>query len=158
MISSYIVCDLYVDAGLGIASSFDFILTSVEAKAEKPNPKIFEEALKRGKCANPSAAYHVSVDIERDVAGATIAGWNPIRFNEWFDEDFPDWASVNTIETADEGQEKHAAFMKWGRRDESTSLEWVEVWSLVDVLSIFGLPSDPNKLIATTYVKGVLDD
>ena len=34
------------------------------------------------------------------VIGAASAGWTPLRFNEWFDNDFPDWLEVDSKEDA----------------------------------------------------------
>lgn len=48
-------------------------------------------ALEKARCTDPTACYHIGDSIDIDVVGATKAGWTPLRFNEWFDEDFPDW-------------------------------------------------------------------
>ena len=57
---------LYSD--LGLAEHLDFILTSEECKAEKPQRQIFEMALERAKCSNPSAAYHIGTSLDTDVS------------------------------------------------------------------------------------------
>lgn len=143
---------------MGIGESFDFILTSFECKAEKPQKEIFDAALKKGKCSTPAAAYHIGDSVGLDVAGALAAGWTPVRYNEWFDVDFPDWNDADTEESATEGAERHKAALQWGRREIETGLEWVEVWGLDDVLHLFGLPDDPDKLVRTTILKGVYED
>ena len=59
--------------GLGIDRYFDFKVISAVFGAAKPNPKIFEEALKK---ANVPAceAMHVGDSLEDDVRGAHLAG------------------------------------------------------------------------------------
>jgi hypothetical protein len=39
------------------------------------------------------------------VIGAASAGWTPLRFNEWFDNDFPDWLEIDSKEDALAGKE-----------------------------------------------------
>lgn len=157
---------------LGIHGVFDFVLTSYECRSQKPDPGMFTEAVMRtaGYCQGPAHAYHVGDSIDTDILGANAAGWNGMRLNEWFDEELPDWSETDTPETADAGAARHAAFQQWGRRDTSRTstgeeaspgegaLEWVEIWSLDDVLKLFGLPDDPNKPIKTTYIRNVLGD
>jgi len=87
-----------------------------------------------------------------------VAGWNPLRFREWFDEDFPDWFDFDTPETAEEGQRRRAACLNLGRRDVEKNLEWVELWSLDDILLIFGFQDDEERAIKTTYIRGFKDD
>jgi FMN phosphatase YigB (HAD superfamily) len=108
---------------------------------------------------NSQAAYHVGDSIEFDVLGASAAGWTPLHFKEWFDEDFPDWTTaVDTPGTADQGQARHEEIMYWGRRDTTRDLEWVEIWALTDVLRLFGFPLDESRPLRTTYIRAVLDD
>ncbi len=66
--------------GLGIDRYFDFKIISAVFGAAKPNPKIFEEALKK---ANVSAgeAVHIGDSLEDDVRGAHLAGIKAI----WLD-------------------------------------------------------------------------
>ena len=92
---------------LELAESFDFILTSYESACEKPDRGMFDEALKRAQCSDPSLAYHVGNSIDIDAVGAITAGWTPLVYNEWFDEQFPDWNEINTIEDAAEGIVTH---------------------------------------------------
>ena len=42
-----------------------------------------------------------------------------------------------------------------GRRDTDRNLDWIEMWGLDDVLTLFGFPEDVNKPIPTTYVRGL---
>ena len=46
-----------------------------------------------------------------------LAGLTGVRFNEWFDEEFPDWFDTDTIETAEEGADRRRALMHFGRKD-----------------------------------------
>ena len=143
---------------MGILQYFDFVLTSYESKLEKPDKLIFEMALEKAKCTDPKLAFHLGASLDLDVSGSTLAGWTPLRFNEWFDEQFPDWNSVETIETAKEGSSKQLEFYKWGRRDSSTGLEWIELWGIDELLSLFGHPEDETKPIKTTYIRNFRGD
>jgi len=62
---------------LGLEAYLSFVVTSVEAGADKPNPPIFLAALNK---ANVSAteAIHVGDQYQSDVAGAVGVGINPI--------------------------------------------------------------------------------
>ena len=88
---------------LDLAQYFDFILTSYETGSEKPDKGMFEEAMKRAQCSDPSLAYHIGNSISTDATGAIQAGWTPLIYNEWFDDQFPDWNEINTEENAAEG-------------------------------------------------------
>ena len=143
---------------LGLVHNFDVIVTSAQCKAEKPSREIFDAALKAAKCSSAKAAFHVGSSIRTDVAGAIAAGWTPMRYNEWFDDDFPDWTDVDTEQTAAESALRSQAALQWGRREIETGLEWVEIWGLDDMLSLFGFPDDESKLIKTTLLKGVYED
>ena len=48
--------------------------------------------------------------------------------------------------------------MWWGRRDTARGLDWVEIWGLDDVLTLFGFPEDETKLIPTTYIRNFQSD
>lgn len=58
---------------LGVASYFDVIISSAEVKSEKPDPRIFREALAR-LGASPECALHVGDSIDEDVLGASSVG------------------------------------------------------------------------------------
>lgn len=133
-------------------------MTSAESKAEKPSRSIFDTALAKAKCSSAKAAFHVGVSVKSDVAGALAAGWTPLRFNEWYDEEFPDWTDTDTELTSADGAARRQAALQWGRREVETGLEWVEIWGLDDVLSLFGFPDDESKLLSTTLLKGVYED
>lgn len=144
---------------LDLAQYFDFAITSYEAKSQKPDSQLFEMAAQRAKVSTPRAAYHIGTDVDTDAAGAVSAGWTPLIFRQWFDESFPDWYAIESVEEADQGFQKRKAYMDWGRRDPARGgLEWIETWDLDDVLYLSGLPEDPEKPIHTTYLRGFLTD
>jgi putative hydrolase of the HAD superfamily len=58
---------------LDLASSFDFVLGSAEARMEKPEPAIFQAALRRAGVAG-ERCLHAGDDVERDARGALGAG------------------------------------------------------------------------------------
>ena len=101
---------------------------------------------------------HIGDNVDTDVAGAVAAGWNPLRYNEWFDEGFSDWFDYDTKATAAAGQKKRVDMLKWGRRDTEKELEWVELWGLDDVLTMFGFPDDEERYVKTTMIRGMTDD
>ena len=62
---------------LGLSEYFDSITYSQEARANKPEPAIFQLALKRAGCS-PYEAVHVGDKYESDVLGARKMGITPI--------------------------------------------------------------------------------
>ena len=62
---------------MGLLPHLDFSITSQEVGAEKPDPLIFEHALRRAG-AQPESAVHVGDQITSDVAGALNAGINAV--------------------------------------------------------------------------------
>ncbi len=64
----------------GLAQYFDFIVTSISAKAEKPNPQIYQNAL-RISGVPPSRALHVGNDIRNDYMAAREAGISAYLLN-----------------------------------------------------------------------------
>ena len=63
--------------GLQIDHYFEFILISAVFGASKPNPRIFEEALRRAG-VGPERAIHIGDSIEDDVHGARRAGMKSV--------------------------------------------------------------------------------
>jgi len=59
--------------GLGLSPYLDFILASAVVGFAKPNPRIFQEALRRAR-VRPEEALHVGDSLEDDVWGAREAG------------------------------------------------------------------------------------
>jgi len=89
-------------ARFGLLQYFDFVLLSREQGVEKPHPQIFQSAVeearrvrqqwtKEGEPASPSSSSCVGVDrtthvhigdsFERDIVGATQAGWSGVLVN-----------------------------------------------------------------------------
>ncbi len=62
---------------LGVGCFFDFILTSAACGYEKPDARIFQEALRRAQVA-PEEALHVGDSYERDFIGAQQVGIQPV--------------------------------------------------------------------------------
>ncbi|MFC2070480.1 HAD family hydrolase [Chloroflexota bacterium] len=74
---------------LGLESYIDFIITSGEAGADKPQPQIFLTALERAG-VKAGEALHVGDQYKIDIAGARGVGINPLlldRFNQYQDID-----------------------------------------------------------------------
>lgn len=71
--------DLLVDMDL---PKFDFVVTSYEAEAEKPNAEIFRYALKISNINfKPSEALHIGNEVEKDFEGAKNANWSAVLIN-----------------------------------------------------------------------------
>lgn len=58
---------------LGLASYFDFIVTSARVGANKPNARIFHEAIAQGSSV-PARTLHVGDSLSADVRGAQAVG------------------------------------------------------------------------------------
>ncbi|KAG7211483.1 hypothetical protein KM043_010757 [Ampulex compressa] len=76
---------------------FSFVLTSYDLGMEKPNPSIFEEALRltkerHGTVVTAREAIHIGDTHDRDYVGAKRAGWNAILINrdDGIVDDVPD--------------------------------------------------------------------
>ena len=67
---------------LGLESYLDFVVTSKEAGADKPNPPIFLAALDKAG-VNASEAVHVGDQYKLDVIGARAVGINPILIDRY---------------------------------------------------------------------------
>ncbi|MBA7707272.1 Phosphoglycolate phosphatase [subsurface metagenome] len=67
---------------LGLESYLDFVVTSEEAGADKPNPPIFRLALERAG-VDASEAVHVGDQYSIDVVGARGVGINPILIDRY---------------------------------------------------------------------------
>jgi putative hydrolase of the HAD superfamily len=64
-------------ARIGLRGLIDAVVTSAEAGAAKPDPRIFQVALNAVGCG-PGEAVHVGDSREHDVAGAEAAGIRPL--------------------------------------------------------------------------------
>ncbi len=63
---------------LGLSGSIDFAVTSSEVGCEKPDRRIFAEALRRANDTSPSAALMIGDQLESDINGAVGAGIQPV--------------------------------------------------------------------------------
>lgn len=63
----------------GIASHFDLVLSSEMAGARKPDPRIFEVALRRTK-ATASDSLMIGDNLRADIEGARGAGWDQAHY------------------------------------------------------------------------------
>ena len=63
---------------LGLSGSIDFAVTSSEVGCEKPDPRIFAEALHRANDTPPQSALMVGDQLESDIDGAIGAGIQPV--------------------------------------------------------------------------------
>ena len=67
---------------LGLDPYLDFIVTSEEAKTDKPDPAIFQLALEKAG-VTPSEAIHVGDQYHVDIVGARGAGVTPILIDRF---------------------------------------------------------------------------
>jgi len=82
--------------GLGLARDLDFVVDSSEVGVEKPDPRIFELALRRAGVAPGQAAY-VGDLYSVDVLGARAAGMHAVLLDPggyWGTRDCPTAADV----------------------------------------------------------------
>ncbi len=82
-----------------VLDRFDFVVTSVEVGAEKPDPRIFEAALRRGG-VQAHEALHVGDQYLNDLVGARDAGLQAVlldRHGLWGELDCPRVASLLEI-------------------------------------------------------------
>lgn len=70
----------------GLRGCFDSLLSSETARACKPDPDIFAEALRRAGCA-PAEALFVGDTLAQDIAGANRAGMRSVLL--WHRDDKP---------------------------------------------------------------------
>ena len=66
---------------LDINHYFDFVLTSYEVGCEKPDPRIFEAALKKVNEVNKEEIIHIGDDVRLDYFGAKSMGWQALLYN-----------------------------------------------------------------------------
>jgi len=67
---------------LGLKPYLDFIVTSEEAKTDKPDPAIFQLALEKAGVVS-SAAIHVGDQYDVDIVGARRAGVTPVLIDRF---------------------------------------------------------------------------
>ena len=79
---------------LGLTGLVDFVVTSLEVGAEKPNPAIFNVALSRGGVA-ADEAVHVGDQLTSDIDGARAVGIHPVLIDR--DGNHPDFCDAPRI-------------------------------------------------------------
>ncbi|MDA1189395.1 MAG: HAD-IA family hydrolase [Chloroflexi bacterium] len=84
---------------LGLDGHLDFAVTSLEAGAEKPDPRIFHAALDRAGIP-PEQAVHVGDQLSSDIDGARGVGIHPVLIDR--DGNHPDFADCPRIESLSE--------------------------------------------------------
>ncbi|GMH70666.1 hypothetical protein TrVE_jg3955 [Triparma verrucosa] len=62
---------------LEVEGYFDFVITSREVGAEKPDQKVFDIATTKAS-STPAESVHVGDSYSKDVVGAAKAGWHPV--------------------------------------------------------------------------------
>ena len=67
-------------SGAQIDQFFSCVINAEEVGVKKPDPEIFDAALKRAK-VRPEQALMIGDDLEADVHGALNAGWSALHFN-----------------------------------------------------------------------------
>lgn len=72
---------------LGFLEHLDFVVTSLEAGYDKPDPRIFIAALEKAD-AKPDEAIYIGDQYHLDVVGARNAGIKPLLIDryDWFDD------------------------------------------------------------------------
>lgn len=143
---------------LDLLKYFDFVLTSYESSSEKPQRDMFDMALQQIGMSSPEGAYHIGDSIAHDIAGAQAAGWSKFLYYENFDESFIDWDDVATPENTEQKCVEARQMLEWGRKDVSNGLEWVELWGIDDLLTVFGFPDDLKRPIRITKLKGIQEE
>jgi putative hydrolase of the HAD superfamily len=83
---------------LGLSKKVDFAITSKESGFEKPNPGIFNHALKQSQSA-PENAIHIGDQVFSDVAGAEFLGIIPVLLDRNnFHKDFSRCQKITSLE------------------------------------------------------------
>ena len=79
---------------LGLTDLVDFVVTSLEVGAEKPNPAIFNTALARAR-VEADEAVHVGDQLTSDINGARAVGIHPVLIDR--DGNHPDFGDAPRI-------------------------------------------------------------
>ena len=80
----------------GIQKYFSTVTTSEDAKCKKPNPQIFEIALKKASVLS-KASIMIGDSMEADIVGARNAGMHTLFFNYKSEVVTPCYTSINTL-------------------------------------------------------------
>jgi len=83
-------------SGAQIDQFFSCVINAEEVGVKKPDPEIFDAALKRAK-VRPEQALMIGDDLEADVHGALKAGWSALHFNNENLESDPNCVSFSCL-------------------------------------------------------------
>lgn len=83
IVSNMAVDGAILASNLGLAPHIDFAVTSYEVGCEKPDPRIFAEALRRSRIPEPNSAVMVGDQPESDLVGASNAGIGAILLDRY---------------------------------------------------------------------------
>ena len=83
-------------SGAQIDQFFSCVINAEEVGVKKPDPEIFDAALKRAK-VRPEQALMIGDDLEADVHGALNAGWSALHFNNENLESDPNCVSFSCL-------------------------------------------------------------
>jgi putative hydrolase of the HAD superfamily len=83
-------------SGAQIDQYFSCVINAEEVGVKKPDPEIFDAALKRAK-VRPEQALMIGDDLEADVHGALNAGWSALHFNNENLESDPNCVSFSCL-------------------------------------------------------------
>ena len=83
----------------GLMPYFDFTIASLVFGVEKPDPRIFEEAMRLSGLERDQVV-HVGDDLDDDIAGAQRAGIRSIHLDRWSPPDATRIRSLDDLEAA----------------------------------------------------------
>lgn len=83
-------------SGAQIDQYFSCVINAEEVGVKKPDPEIFNAALKRAN-VRPEQALMIGDDLEADVHGALNAGWSALHFNNENLESDPNCISFSCL-------------------------------------------------------------
>lgn len=82
--------------GSGIADFFRVVINSEKAGVKKPNPHIFQLALREAG-VSPERALMIGDSLEADILGARAVGFHTLFFNCNGEETSPEELTINTL-------------------------------------------------------------
>ena len=83
IVSNMAIDGAVLASNLRLTPHIDFAVTSNEVGCEKPDPRIFEEALRRSGASDPKSAVMVGDQPESDLVGASNAGIDAILLDRY---------------------------------------------------------------------------
>ena len=83
VVSNMAIDGAVLASNLGLTTHIDFAVTSNEVGCEKPDPRIFQEALRRSGNSDPKSAVMVGDQPESDLMGASNVGMEAILLDRY---------------------------------------------------------------------------